>query len=406
MANNTNNNNENKNENKLVSIVETKPAVVPKELSEKQIADIKSQAEKAIITLVSANGTEEITIADQISNIGVQDQKNISTGIALLQERMGKIFYSDNKSSVTDNMSKDITELQTVLARINPEDIKKEAKYRIIAIIPFFGNKIINVLKTSSDRRLTLQQFVEHLNESLKTGEIMLRQDNAQLKVMYSDVETKQNLVVADAYFAEVLIEKLTEEIAKSTDEKKKGKLNKVLFKLATRAQDLRAMENIHEQFFVSIEMTKDNNDLLIDSVRRMLTMGMNVVYVSMAIHAALIRAKNVKDVAVGTGEFIGNMLVSNAVVVNGMVNEIGDLYKRPFVPMDKLEKAVAQLEQAIDTSNKLKLEGIERAKENIVRVKILTDEIKTKAEGLPDNNIKSLEASKTLMLSSGSRTI
>jgi uncharacterized protein YaaN involved in tellurite resistance len=385
-----------------LATIDVKPATPPEGLTESQIKDINAHAQKSVDTLLTTKGSEMMTASEQITNVGIQDQKTISNGIALLQEKMGGIFYSKDKSNVTDNMSKDITELQNVLAKINPTDIQKEGRYRLIRIIPFFGDKIVNILKESSNKGMTLQQFVEHLDESLKTGETMLRQDNAQLKVMYQDLEGKQKLINADAYFAEVLMEKLSDAIATTTDEKVKNNLNKILFKVATRAQDLRAMNNIHEQFFVSIEMARDNNDLLIDGARRMITMGMNVVYVSMAIHTALIRAKNVKDVEVGTGEFIGKMLVSNATIINGMVTEIGDLYKRPFVSMEMMEKAVAQLEQAIDSTNKLKAEGIERAKENIVKIKIMTDEIKNKSGQLPDSDIKSLEASKTLLLDSG----
>jgi len=230
----------------------------------------------------------------------------------------------------------------------------------------------------------------------------MLKQDNAQLKVMYSDIEDKQILIGSDAYFAEVLMEKLTEAAASVEDDKKRNDLQKTLFKVATRAQDLRAMENIHEQFFVSIEMTRDNNDMLIATAQRMLTMGMNVVYIAFAIHAALARQKNVIEAVRGTKEFIGNMIVSNATMINSHVKEIGDLYKEPVVAMDKLGEAISQLELAIDATNKLKAEGIDKARENITKIKVMTEDIKTKAGALPSTNVKSLEASKTLMLAGG----
>jgi uncharacterized protein YaaN involved in tellurite resistance len=230
----------------------------------------------------------------------------------------------------------------------------------------------------------------------------MLRQDNAQLKVMYGDLVNKQDLIKSDAYFAEVLMEKLQDAISSAADEKKAGSLRKVLFKVSVRAQDLRALENIHEQFFVGIEMTRDNNDGLIATVQRMITMGMNVVYISFAIHAALARQRDVIQMQRGTRDFLGNMIVSNATMINAHVKEIGDLYKEPVVAIDKLNEAVQQLEQAIDATNRMKSEVIDRAKENIVRIKDMTEEIRSKAGALPGTDIKSLEASKTLMLPEG----
>jgi len=369
----------------------------PRKLSDEEMAEIEAHADEAVKDLIEAEGSEEMVVADEITNVGIQDQKTVSSGIELLQERMGNVFYSDNKKGVAEDMSKDIRKLQNTLAKVNPEDIKKEAKYRIIRIIPFFGNWIVNVLKTASDRRLTLQDFIEHLEDSLQAGETMLRQDNAQLLVMYQDIEGKQKTIGADAYFAETLAKKLKAAIDTTDDKKKKGTLNKVLFRVASRAQDLRAMENVHEQFFVSIEMTRDDNDMLIQTVRRMLSMGMNVVYIAFAIHAALVRQANVIEAERGTRDFLGNMILNNATMINHHVKEIGDLYKEPIIALDKLEKAIDQLEIAIEETNKLKAEGVVKALDNVEKLKELTQEVKEKAGQLATGEVKSLEASKTL---------
>lgn len=384
------------------SMEEVKPATKPSGLSDEQAEELNSRADKAVEALTDAEGAEAMTVADQIANVGVQDQKTISSGTALMQEKMGNVFYSERKSEAAESLTKNISELQGALTKINPKDIQKEARYRVIRVIPFFGGWIVNVLKTAANRRLTLQEFIDHLEESLQSGETILKQDNAQLKVMYSDLETKQKVINADAYYAEVLMEKLSEAMGATEDERKKGNLQKVQFRVSTRAQDLRAMENIHEQFFVSIEMTRDNNDMLIATVQRMLTMGMNVVYISFAIHAALMRQRDVIEASKGTRDFIGNMIVSNASMINNHIREIGDLYKEPIVAMDKLEKAVSELQQAIDAANRMKAESIERAKDNVVRIRELTEELKTKAGELPETDIKSLEAGEVLQLPAG----
>ena len=386
----------------LVPAVEVKPAVPPESIAVNQKSDIDAKADQIVKALVTAKGSDSLSVEDSIVNVGVQDQKAISGSVALLQERMGNVLYSDNKSNLTQNMSEDISKLQTALAKVNPKDIQKEPMYRLILWIPFFGNRIVRSLKEASSRGLTLQQFVSHLQESLQAGERNLREDNAQLKVMFTDLEGKQQLIQTDGYLAEKIMEKLSEAVAMEKDPKRQALLNKVLFKVSTRAQDLRAMENIHEQFFVSIEMTRDNNDMLIATVQRMLTMGMNVVYVSLAIRSALMRQQNVLDAERGTKDFLGNMILSNATLINNHVKEIGDLFKEPVVAMDKLDSAVQQLEQAIDATNKLKSEGIQSAKDNIAKLKTLTEEIRNKSGQLPDTDVKSIEASKVLELSVG----
>jgi len=380
-------------------IVEVKSAIAPDGLTDQQKSDINTHADQAIKALIEAKGSDILTASDAIANVGVQDQKTVSGNVALLQERMGPIFYSADKTSPTANMSEDITKLQTALEKVNPKDIQKQAMYKYVLWIPFFGSRIVRSLKDASNKGMSLKAFVDHLEDSLKAGEVNLRQDNAQLKVMYTELEGQQKIIQSDEYMAELIMNKLSDIVAVEKDEKKKALINKVLFKVATRAQDLRAMENIHEQFFVSIEMTRDNNDMLIATVQRMLTMGLSVIEVSFAIHAALQRQQNVIEMQRGTKEFLGNMILSNATAINNHVKEIGDLYKEPVVAMDKLQSAIQQLESAIDETNKLKADGIVTAKENIAKLKTMTEEIKNKSGQLPESEVKSIEASKVLQL-------
>lgn len=391
-------------EGKGTSMVEVpKAAVKPKNLTPEQETELQGKADKVIEELKAADGSALIEVEERISNVGVQGQKATSSSVALLQERMGRVIYSDNKASVSKDLTNDIQNLQDVLGKINPKGIQNEARFRIIRIIPFFGNWIVRILKETANRRLSLQEFIDHLEESLQSGELMLRQDNAQLLVMYSDLEKKQTLTQTDAYLAELLMERLATLIQETPDDdKKRNAYNKVLFRVATRAQDLRAMENVHEQFFVSITMTRDNNDMLVATVRRMLTMGMQVVYVAFAIHAALMRQKDVIAASKATRDFLGNMILSNATMVNDHVAQIGDLYKQPVIAMDKLEASIQQLEEAIDATNRLQSEGIEAAKGNIVKIKELTQRVKDKAGELPSTEIRSIEASETLELKEG----
>ena len=382
--------------------VVVKPAVAPDSLTADQKVEIQAKATSIVSALVLAKGSDSLSVEDSIVNVGAQDQKTVSTSVALLQERMGNVLYPDSKNSATQDMSADITKLQTALEKVNPKDIQKQALYRYILWIPFFGNRIVRSLKTASDKGMSLKQFVDHLAASLEAAERNTKQDNAELKVIYQNLESLQKLIQSDSYLAETIMEKLSAAIEVEKDPQRKGTLSNVLSKVSGRAQDLRAGENVYEQFFVGIRIIRDSNDRLIQTADRMLTTGMNVVMVSMAIHSALIRQQNVIDAERATKDFLGNMILSNATMINQHVKEIGDLYKEPIIAMDKMDAAVQQLEQAIDETNKQQSEGIAVAKENITKFKALTQQIKDKSGQLPDADVKSLEASTVLQLGTG----
>jgi hypothetical protein len=368
------------------AVVEVKSAKRPDDLTADQIKSLDNDANNSIVALVKAKGDVFSEETDNVINVGLKDQNIIATNIQLMQERMGNVFYNKEKTTVIDNMSKDISELQTALAKVSPKYIQREARYRIIKIIPFFGNYLVNVMKESSTKGMTLKSFVEDLSESIVKAEITMKQNNAQLKVINDSLKEKQLIVQANAYSAEKMLEILSEQIKTISDV----------------TQNIRTTENIIQQFVAEIRLQKTNNDYLVENARETKTNGIMLVNISMAIHAAIVDAKNVKDLLVGTGEFEGKLLLSNATMLNTMVTEIGEIRKNPFVPMKYMEGSVAQVEEAIDKANKQNIEVIESSKANVIKIKVWTEDLKSKAGELPDMEVKSLEASKTLMLGSG----
>ncbi|MBI4198666.1 MAG: toxic anion resistance protein, partial [Chloroflexi bacterium] len=153
-------------------------------------------------------------------------------------------------------------------------------------------------------------------------------------------------------------------------------------------------MEEVHTQFFVSIEMTRQNNTRLGHAVESTLTVATNVVTVGLAIQVALIRQRDVLRATQRTREFLGEMIVANAETINRHIQEIGDVYKEPVIALEKITQAHNALMEAMDMADRLKQEGLVSARENIVRLSQLAGELEQRFEGmreLPEG--KSLEA-------------
>ena len=79
------------------------------------------------------------------------------------------------------------------------------------------------------------------------------------------------------------------------------------------RVQDLHTIEEVHIQYFVSIEMSRQNNNRLGRAVVRTLTLSTNVITVGLAIQSALIRQKTVMEATKRTRKFLGTLIVANA---------------------------------------------------------------------------------------------
>ena len=124
------------------------------------------------------------------------------------------------------------------------------------------------------------------------------------------------------------------------------------------RVQNLRTMEVVHIQFFVGIEMTRQNNNRLGQSVDHTLALGTNVVFIGFALQMALTRQKRVLDAARRTREFLGTLVAANASSLRQHKQEIGDVYSNPVIALEKITQAHDDLMEALDIADRLKVEG------------------------------------------------
>lgn len=374
--------------------VKVQKAQPPKGLDAAEQVRLEQESDSVIAQLRNATEADELELGDKIANVGLKAQRGVSSELGLMQESIGRVIGDDHKSAVTSEITSGIKDLQESLEKINPASIQKEAGIRLVGMIPFFGKSAVRVLETAAMRRQTVAEFVTKIEESLQRGRDTLNSDNAQLNVLYRQLEEYRKIILKNVYFAELLAEKLDQQIAQCQDDPvKQQRLRNVLFRVSVRVQDLHAMNEVYAQFFTSILITRENNSLLIGSVDRMLSLGMNVVAVAFAIAAALAHQRDVIEASKSTREFIGRMIVANAVTIKQHVNEIGDIYKQPVVAMEKLEKAHSELTQAVAALDQLKVQGIDAARQHTARLREMTEELNRKSRPAQAVETASLEA-------------
>jgi len=76
---------------------------------------------------------------------------------------------------------------------------------------------------------------------------------------------------------------------------------------------------------------------------------------------------------------------VANAALVKQHTSEIGDVYKQPVIALEKRTQAHNDLIEAMDIADRLKTEGIEAAREDIVKLRQLTDALVQRNGGLTE---------------------
>ncbi len=365
------------------SLMETGGPTPPKGMSEDEAEKIRRQAAEMVKQLSVVSGSKELEILDDMANMGVQTQRSAASYLDLLKARVSTFLSDAGPSREIANSMRD---LRIALDQIDPNAKPRNIWDRLYNIFPYFGRlNPVRMLQKIALRYEPVSREVTVIESRLREGRTMLVRDNVELRKLYEQLEVQQPAVQRSAFLGELLMLHLNQLIQQTPDAMKREKIRAALHDVSMRVQDLRTMETVNVQYFVSIEMSRQNNNRLGQAVERTLTLSTNVIVVGLAIQSALIRQKSVTEATTRTREFLGTLVAANAAALKTHTQEIGDLYTNPVIAMDKITQAHNDLIEALDIADRLRQEGISIAKENIAKLTQLSATLSLRAGGLLD---------------------
>jgi uncharacterized protein YaaN involved in tellurite resistance len=368
------------------AITEIKLPSPPKGMSDDEVKKLNRQATDLVKQLGEVTGSKELALLDNMTNMGIQAQRNAAADLDLLKARVGTFLSEGGPSR---EIASSLTELRLSLDQIDPHSINRSFWNRL-ADFSFFGRyNPVRTLQKIALRYEPVSRQIAVIETRLRDGRSMLIRDNVELRKLYEQLEAQQPAVQRNAYLGEVLMQHLTRLLQETDDPVKRDRIQGALHDVAMRVQDLRTMEEVHVQYFVSIEMSRQNNNRLGQAVDRSLTLATNIVTVGLAIQSALIRQKRIMEATERTREFLGNLIAANAVAIRTHTQEIGDLYSNPMIAMEKITQAHNDLVEALDIAERLRMEGIVAAKANITKLSQMSASLAQKAGGIsPESEI------------------
>ncbi len=375
-------------ESDTIEEVEVLPAEVrepraPTGMSEEEAQEVRREASELVEQLAEATGGRAFEVLDDISNVGMATQQRAAGQLGLLKTTIGSLLSEGGPSKEIANGLRD---LRVALNAVNPHELTEPSiRDRIADALPFGGKQgsLVRRLNKIALRYEPASRQAAAIETKLREGRALLVRDNAELRQMYEEVEALQLSVQRSAYAGEVLMQRLDELIEQTEDPTTLERVRGASFDVTRRVEDLRQIEEVHLQYFVSMELTRQNNHRLGQSVERTLTLATNVVTVGLAVQAALVRQQRVADAAQRTREFLGDLIAANASAIRQHTEDIGDLYRSPVIAIDKLAEAHADLVGAVDAASRLQQEGINSAREGIARLSEMSAELEQKVSGL-----------------------
>jgi uncharacterized protein YaaN involved in tellurite resistance len=361
---------------------ESKPPAKSQRIDNDMVKKLEDESKELVKQLGEASGSQELKLIDRIVGIGLKAQRTAGADLDLLRTRIRDML---TQGKTTDKISNELIGLRMALNAINPHElIGKNFATKLLSRFPFFRvfDPGIKVLKKMAIRYESVSNQVWIIEKKLREGRLMLTKDNLELRKLYEQIEEKQSPVQKNAYLGECIVQQLRDVIEHTQNQMKRSRLQDAMHDVSMRVQDLRTMEEIFLQFFVSIDLTRQNNTRLGQAVERTLTLATNLVAVGLAIQTALFRQKRVIDATQKTREFLGNLILANAATIKQHTTDIGDVYNQPAIAIEKVTKAHSEIVEALEIAIQLKQEGIDKARENIGKLTKMSSELQKRIGG------------------------
>ncbi len=360
---------------------ETPTPKVPALLEADAAEEVQRKAQELVDQLNAAPQDREL--ARSVGSIGEDAQQAAGREIDLLQTKVGTLL--NDLDGPGAKIPQGLMELRKTIDKVNPHALSSRPQgflSKLLRRTPVIGD----VLADITVKYESVQTQIDQIVDGLRNGKDELLQDSLELDRLYQGVQSSQLEVQKAAYLGELLwqgFEAQLSDATEATDPAERQRLDTLVHRVAMRVQDLRTMEQVNTQFFISIDMTIQNNDHLSDAITRTITVTRSLLTVGLAIQAALANQKKIMQAVKATQEYTADMLTANAAAIKQQTTEIGDMYKNPVLALDKVKQAYDDLMGAMDQMDEIRRTGTEQARAGINQLTEMTTQLDPKAQAL-----------------------
>ena len=185
------------------------PPQPPPGVTSKEAAAYRREARAVATELAQARGSRELEVADSMSNLGLQAQRQAGAELALLRGRVGEMMAQEGAGS---EIAKDLVSLRVALLQIDPTELSKQNPVqKALGFLPGVGRLTpLQILERISARYETTAVQVQVVETRLSEGRRMLARDNIELRKLYEGVEAQQAPIARNIYLGELLMQELT----------------------------------------------------------------------------------------------------------------------------------------------------------------------------------------------------
>lgn len=326
--------------------------------------DVTSMKERATSLMTDIKEKTTPVILSAIDSVAKGSQEKMLQTNNVMSQNVGSLLKDLNGNSPT---AEKLIELRECMDKLNPNSLRNSWWMGLApkSIKRYVINNFIHKYEP-------MKNHVDSVLDGLRHGYDQLIELDIQMHTQYNELIETMKEIQADIYICDetlLLVEQFETEMDKN-DQTEVQKVAQAKNKLVRKIRDLRTKEQAVNQFFVSIEQSFTNNNLLSEQIESALSVGPMVMYNALQIQAGLAKQDTISKGVAKFQEGLSDMMTQNAKATRIATEEIAGLWNNPVLALDKMSEGFNELMSAISTaqtamnnSTQVGLEAIEKLK-------------------------------------------
>ena len=169
--------------------LETGEPTVPPGLPESEREELRMRARELVQELAAADGSSEMDLIDNVTNVGIQSQRNNGSQLELLRVRVGDMLSQGGSGG---EITGSLVDLRMTLNDINPNELSRPGILRTLTSILPFVSRItppMKILQKIAIRYEPVSRQIDGIEAKLREGRMVLTRDNVELRQVFEKVE-------------------------------------------------------------------------------------------------------------------------------------------------------------------------------------------------------------------------
>ncbi|WP_168927318.1 toxic anion resistance protein [Halobacillus salinus] len=308
-------------------------------IEKEDIERLNQEAETYAERFESSEDASLSNVLKELSDLGEKEQRVAGEAMETMKRPVNDLMKKSN-----NDIPQTLNELEKVVSDLDPKRTEGNGVQKF-----FFKLSKAKPIDRYMKKYETIDGKIDVIVRSLLAGKDKLEEDSAELQLIKENARKRIYDLEKQIYFGKRLFELLQEK--EGNGEHDPALLTEAKEKIITRTRNMTQMKVVLNQSMSSVDIIKNNNEKLKESIRNAVTLTKNIITISAAIQLALNNQRQVIDTVNGVNKATEELLLSNSRSLKENTENTTQLMENPAISMEALQESFDNVFEALKTT-------------------------------------------------------